>query len=116
MTDLPTSNIQMLTLITPEGKLHLSLADAPVQAPREDQVVVKVLQRRSIRLTSGCWLGLPICRRPVQRNSMAARQLRQRFPPLACAQWLAVWEKRCQLAMKPVALLLPPGLRLPLKP
>ena len=43
MTDLPTSNIQMLTLITPEGKLHLSLADAPVQAPREDQVVVKVL-------------------------------------------------------------------------
>lgn len=43
MTDLPTSNLQMLTLITPEGKLQLSLADAPVQAPREDQVVVKVL-------------------------------------------------------------------------
>lgn len=43
MTDLPTRNLQMLTLIKPEGKLELSLADVPVQAPRDDQVLVKVL-------------------------------------------------------------------------
>ncbi len=43
MTDLPTQNLQMLTLVKPEGLLELSLAEVPVQAPRPDQVVVKVL-------------------------------------------------------------------------
>lgn len=43
MADLPASNLQMLTLVKPEGILELSLADVPVHAPREDQVVVKVL-------------------------------------------------------------------------
>lgn len=43
MADLPTTNLQMLTLVKPEGQLELSLVNAPVQPPREDQVLVKVL-------------------------------------------------------------------------
>ena len=43
MADLPTQNLQMVTLVKPEGLLELSLAEVPVQAPRPDQVVVKVL-------------------------------------------------------------------------
>ncbi len=43
MSDMPTRNLQMLTLVKPDGHLELSLAEVPVQAPREDQVLVKVL-------------------------------------------------------------------------
>mgnify|MGYP000438966550 CR=1 FL=1 len=43
MADLPTNNLKMLTLVTPEGRLELSLADGPVTPPTADQVVVKVL-------------------------------------------------------------------------
>lgn len=43
MSDMPTRNLQMLTLVKPDGHLELSLAEVPVQEPREDQVLVKVL-------------------------------------------------------------------------
>ncbi len=40
---LPTSGLQLLSLIKEDGTLDASLVDAPVHPPREDQVVVKVL-------------------------------------------------------------------------
>lgn len=44
MTDpLPASGLQLLSLIKEDGTLDVSLVDAPVHPPREDQVVVKVL-------------------------------------------------------------------------
>ncbi|MCA8901189.1 MAG: zinc-binding dehydrogenase [Hyphomonas sp.] len=42
MSELPQSQLQIRTLVTPEGKLELSLADVPVKAPDENEVVVKV--------------------------------------------------------------------------
>lgn len=39
---LPETSLQIRTLVTPEGKLELSLAEAPVKAPGPDQVVVRV--------------------------------------------------------------------------
>jgi len=44
MTDTrPATALQMRTLVTPEGTLELSLVPVPVDAPREHEVVVKVL-------------------------------------------------------------------------
>lgn len=42
MANLPETSVQIRTLITPEGKLELSLVEAPVKAPGADQVVVRV--------------------------------------------------------------------------
>ncbi len=42
MTELPTTNLTMLTLVKPEGQLELSLARLPLQAPKDHEVVVKV--------------------------------------------------------------------------
>ncbi len=44
MTDpIPHTGLQLLSLVTAEGKLEVSLVDQPVADPRDDQVVVKVL-------------------------------------------------------------------------
>jgi NADPH:quinone reductase len=43
MTDLPTTNLTMLTLVKPEGQLELSIARLPVDAPKDHEVLVKVL-------------------------------------------------------------------------
>ena len=44
MTDpVPTHGLQLLSRITAEGTLEVSLIDQPVPAPRDDQVVVEVL-------------------------------------------------------------------------
>jgi NADPH:quinone reductase len=43
MTDLPATNLTMLTLVKPEGQLELSLARLPLDAPKDHEVVVKVL-------------------------------------------------------------------------
>ena len=42
MANLPETSVQIRTLITPEGKLELSLAEVPVKAPGPDEVVVRV--------------------------------------------------------------------------
>ena len=39
---LPASGLQLRSLITPEGVLELSLADIPVQAPGDGEVLVRV--------------------------------------------------------------------------
>ncbi len=39
---LPETSLQIRTLVTPEGKLELSLEKAPVKAPGPDQVLVRV--------------------------------------------------------------------------
>lgn len=39
---LPTSGLQLRSLITPDGVLELSLADIPVQAPGDGEVLVRV--------------------------------------------------------------------------
>ncbi|KCZ89048.1 zinc-binding dehydrogenase [Hyphomonas jannaschiana] len=39
---LPETSLQIRTLVTPEGKLELSLENAPVKAPGPDQVLVRV--------------------------------------------------------------------------
>jgi NADPH:quinone reductase-like Zn-dependent oxidoreductase len=44
MTDpIPHHGLQLLSLVTAEGKLEVSLVDQPIADPRDDQVVVKVL-------------------------------------------------------------------------
>lgn len=44
MTDtVPPTGLQLLSTITEDGKLAVTLIDQPVPAPRDDQVVVKVL-------------------------------------------------------------------------
>lgn len=40
--ELPETSLQIRTLVTPEGKLELSLVETPVKAPGPDQVVVRV--------------------------------------------------------------------------
>jgi NADPH:quinone reductase-like Zn-dependent oxidoreductase len=43
MTDtLPTSGLQLRSLITADGRLELSLVDAPVQVPGPDQILVRI--------------------------------------------------------------------------
>ncbi len=43
MTDLPTTNLTMLTLVKPEGQLEVSLARRPMPEPRDHEVLVRVL-------------------------------------------------------------------------
>jgi NADPH:quinone reductase len=43
MTDLPATGLTMLTLVKDSGELELSLAQTPVAAPKDHEVVVKVL-------------------------------------------------------------------------
>ncbi|MEY4501544.1 MAG: hypothetical protein RIS52_1434, partial [Pseudomonadota bacterium] len=43
MTNLPSTFLTMLTLITADGKLELSLARKPMPTPRDHEVLVKVL-------------------------------------------------------------------------
>jgi len=40
--NIPSSGLQLRSTIRPEGELELSLVDAPVQAPREGEVLVRV--------------------------------------------------------------------------
>ncbi len=40
--NIPTSGLQLRSLITPEGQLELSLVDTPVAAPGEGEVLVRV--------------------------------------------------------------------------
>ncbi len=42
MTSLPTSGLQMRTLVTADGELKLTLEDTPVVAPKADEVVVRL--------------------------------------------------------------------------
>ena len=42
MSELPTVGRQLLSLVKPGGELELSLQDAEVQAPGENEVLVKV--------------------------------------------------------------------------
>jgi NADPH:quinone reductase len=43
MTDLPAHNLTMLTLVKDTGVLEIALAKAPMPAPRDHEVLVKVL-------------------------------------------------------------------------
>jgi len=43
MTDLPDTNLTMLTLVKPEGQLEVSLARRPMPEPKPHEVLVKVL-------------------------------------------------------------------------
>ena len=42
MTDLPTTHRRVVSTVTTEGQVRLSLQDVPVPAPGEDEVVVRV--------------------------------------------------------------------------
>lgn len=42
MSDLPTSGLQLRSLVTSAGKLELSLEEIPVDAPKDNEVVVRV--------------------------------------------------------------------------
>ncbi len=42
MTDIPTSNLTMLTLVKPEGQLEISLARLPMPEPKDHEVLVQV--------------------------------------------------------------------------
>jgi len=43
MTDLPETNLTMLTLVKPEGQLEVSLERRPMPTPKPHEVLVKVL-------------------------------------------------------------------------
>ncbi len=43
MTDIPDTNLTMLTLAKPEGELELSLARLPMPEPKDHEVLVKIL-------------------------------------------------------------------------
>ncbi len=43
MTDLPATNLTMLSLLKPEGQLELYLEALPMPAPKDHEVVVKIL-------------------------------------------------------------------------
>jgi NADPH:quinone reductase len=43
MTDLPATNLTMLTLVKPEGQLEISLVRKPMPAPLDHEVLVKIL-------------------------------------------------------------------------
>src|SRR3546814_7202128 len=47
MTDLPETNLTMLTLVKPEGQLEVSLERRPMPVPKPHEVLVKVLAARS---------------------------------------------------------------------
>src|SRR5215510_14819284 len=40
--NIPTSGLQLRSIIKPEGELELSLVDTPVQAPGDGEVLVRV--------------------------------------------------------------------------
>ncbi len=42
MTDLPQTNLTMLTLVKPEGELEISLVRKPMPVPRDHEVLVRV--------------------------------------------------------------------------
>jgi NADPH2:quinone reductase len=89
-TDLPSHGLQLRSLISAAGELHLSLVDTPVEAPAADHVVVRVqaapINPSDIGLlfgaadmtqaTAGGTPGRPEVRAPVPervRPAMAAR-------------------------------------------
>jgi NADPH:quinone reductase len=43
MTDLPATNLMMLTLVKPEGQLEISLVRKPMPTPKDHEVLVKIL-------------------------------------------------------------------------
>ena len=43
MTDLPQTNLTMVTLVKPEGQLEVSLERRPMPEPKPHEVVVKLL-------------------------------------------------------------------------
>ena len=43
MTDLPDTNLTMLTLVKPEGELEVSLERRPMPTPKSHEVLVKIL-------------------------------------------------------------------------
>ena len=43
MTDLPATNLTMLTLVKPEGQLEISLVRKPMPVPKDHEVLVKIL-------------------------------------------------------------------------
>ena len=43
MTDLPDTNLTMLTLVKPEGELEVSLERRPMPKPKSHEVLVKIL-------------------------------------------------------------------------
>ncbi len=43
MTDIPATNLTMLTLVKPEGQLEISLVRKPMALPKDHEVLVKIL-------------------------------------------------------------------------
>ena len=43
MTDLPDTNLTMLTLVKPEGELVVSLERRPMPTPKSHEVLVQIL-------------------------------------------------------------------------
>ena len=43
MTDIPATNLTMLTLVKDSGELEISLVRKPMSAPRDHEVLVKIL-------------------------------------------------------------------------
>lgn len=42
MTDLPASHRRLVSTVTPEGQVRLSIQDVPVPAPGDDEVVIRI--------------------------------------------------------------------------
>lgn len=116
MADLPATQLQMQTLVKQEGQLELSLAEVPVQAPRDDQVVVKILAAPINPSDLGLLVGASdmTTAKATQINGRPALLLR--CPPSVCAPWQAVSERQCPLATKRAGSLSRRAMRPRLKP
>ena len=53
-TQTPTSGLHLLSLVKDDGHLEVSLINAPVHDPKDDQVVVKVLATPINHASSRC--------------------------------------------------------------
>ena len=54
MTDLPETNLTMLTLAKPEGELEVYFERRPMPEPKPHEVLVKVLTTPCLLYTSRC--------------------------------------------------------------
>ena len=73
MSDIPATGRQLLTEVTSEGKLKLTIAQAPVQAPDGSKVLVRVEASPINPSDLGLLLGCLLYTSPSPRDGFTSR-------------------------------------------
>jgi NADPH2:quinone reductase len=81
MSDLPTSNLQLRSLVTSEGQLQLSLEDIPVTPPGDNEVLVRVEASPINPSDLGLLLGMADLSTASQGGSADAPTVTADIPP-----------------------------------